>query len=208
MSYLVINNAYFTKNIYVSTIDISNTLFLNITNMSVTGDISMNTTYVSSKLNTNTISTKNNGLIQFNNAIINSATKTSASIGFTNIVTNSVNYTLLTIATKQTPITISSLPAGVYAFDYSYNILSNSNTATLFQLYEYIDNTTTNANLLTKGNTLIFSSSVNTNGNQYNSTYGVLTSPTNTITFSILCSVVSPPTINFTGFYFRYTRIA
>lgn len=210
MSYLVINNAYFIKNIYVSTINMLNTTILNITNLSVTGNISVNSIYVSSNLNTVGINTQNTNLIQFNNPIFNNSTiKTANSIGYTNIVLNSVNYTLSEISSKKTPITITGLSNGVYVFDYSYNILSNSTTAIIYQLYEYIDNTTTSANLLTKGNTLIFSSSVNTNGNQYHTTYGVLTNSSNTVTFSIFCNVVSAtPNINFTNFYLRYTRIA
>jgi hypothetical protein len=63
----------------------------------------------------------------------------------------------------------------------------------------------------TKNNTLIFQFATNLNGNQSHTTYGVLTGTTNTVTFSILCSVISvtpAPVVNFSNFYLRYTRIA
>jgi hypothetical protein len=207
MSNLIINTAYFTQKVFVTSINLATKPFLNITNMSVTGDISINNVTIIDVLRPAELQIQNATKLDFNYYVNNNSTKIASSIGYSASATSATSYTLTNLTTKQSVITISNLNAGVYIFDYSYNINHNSNNVVLYQLYEYIDNTTTTTNLLTTNNTLTFTSTYN--GNKYNTTYGILTSATNTVVFSIMCNVVSTsPTVNFTGFYLRYTRIA
>ena len=210
MSNLIINTAYFTQKVFLTNINLATKPFLNITNMSVTGDISINNVTIVDRLAPSGLQIQNATKLDFNYNVVNNSTKIASSIGYSASATSATIYTLNDISmNKQSAITISNLNAGVYMFDYSYNINPNSNNVTLYQLYEYIDNTTTTTNLLTKNNTFTFTNAFTGNGNQYNTTYGILTSATNTVIFSIMCSVVSStPTVNFSGFYLRYTRIA
>ena len=204
MSVTIINkDTYFRENIYVSTINLSSKPFLNIPNMSVNGDISTNNVYTN-RLSTPTLSANNNSLIQFNDTVFNNSTKITTSIGHIFAASSSTNYTLTTISTKTTIMTITGLPAGVYIFNYSYIIVSNPNTTFLYQLFEYIDNTTPTTNLLTKDTQVRTFS-----GLHYHVTYGILTSATNTVTFSLMCNNYSAfITVNFSSFNLQCTRIA
>lgn len=204
MSVTIINkDTYFRENIYVSTINLSSKPFLNIPNMSVNGDISTNNVYTN-RLSTPTLSANNNSLIQFNDTVFNNSTKITTSIGNIFAASSSTNYTLTTISTKTTIMTITGLPAGVYIFNYSYIIVSNPNTTFLYQLFEYIDNTTPTTNLLTKDTQVRTFS-----GLHYHVTYGILTSATNTVTFSLMCNNYSAfITVNFSSFNLQCTRIA
>ena len=206
---LIINTAYFKQKVFVTNINLARKPFLNITNMSVTGDISINNVTIIDLLRPAELQIQNATKLDFNYYVNNNSTKIASSIGYSASATSATSYTLTNLTTKQSVITISNLNAGIYIFDYSYNINPNSNNVVLYQLYEYIDNTTTSTNLLTKNNTLTFTNTFTSSGNQYNTTYGILTSATNTVVFSIMCNVVSTtPTVNFSGFYLRYTRIA
>lgn len=208
MSVLPINkDTYFTQNIYVTRIDISTKPFLNIANMSITGNVSIDNLNINKTLNTTSLKSNTNSLIQFNTPIYSNTTKTENSIGYSNNVTNATTYTISQLVSKVTIITVSGLPAGVYAFSYYYNIglTVPLTSVTLYQVYNYIDNTTTSTNLLTKNASLIHSKSVN----QIDTTYGVLTEASNTITFSLSClaSAINN-TFTFNSFNLRYTRIA
>ena len=210
MSNLIINTAYFTQKVFVTNINLATKPFLNITNMSVTGDISINNVTITGALTPAALNI-NATKLDFNYNVVNNSTKIASSIGYSASVTSATTYTLLNISvTKQTPITITGLNAGAYIFDYSYNINPTSKNVTLYQLYEYIDNSANNitTNILTKNNTFTFTSAFTGTGNQYNTTYGILTGTTNTVTFSLYCNVASTfPDVNFTGIYLRYTRI-
>lgn len=209
MSILPINkDTYFRQNIYLTTINIGTKPFVNIKNMSVNGDISMNSLRITNTLNTPLLKSNKNSLIQFNSPIYNNSTKTSTSIGYSvSVNNNTTTYTMQAIASKVTPITVTGLPAGVYIFTYYYNIGRTDPVVyvTINQLYNYIDNTTTGANLLTKNVTLIHAQNIN----QVDTTYGVLTGASNTITFGISCfAPTNNNTFTFNTFNLRYTRIA
>lgn len=209
MSNLIINTAYFTQKVFVTNINLATKPFLNITNMSVTGDISINNVTITGALTPAALNI-NATKLDFNYNVVNNSTKIASSIGYSASVTPATMYTLVTITSKKTPITIIGLNAGAYIFDYSYSINPNSNNVTLYQLYEYIDNSANNitTNLLTKNNTFTFTSAFTGTGNQYNTTYGILTGTTNTVTFSLYCIITSAfPTVGFSNFYLRYTRI-
>jgi hypothetical protein len=150
MSNLIINTAYFKQKVFVTSINLAKKPFLNITNMSVTGDISINNVTILDVLTPSELQIQNATKLDFNYYVNNNSTKIASSIGYSASATSATNYTLTNLTTKQSVITISNLNAGVYIFDYSYNINHNSNNVVLYQLYEYIDNTTTTTNLLTK----------------------------------------------------------
>ena len=213
MSNLILNpNTYFTKNIYVTTIQLSNNTTINITNMSIAGDISA-TTINTSALSTNTINTKNSTLINFN-PIYNNSTKILNSIGYTGLSSTDSSYKVLysSLTTKQTQMTITGLPAGVYIFHYLYQIYTATSTITggIYNIYDYLDNTTTNTTILKKGRTLNVDF-LNQDGNIHETTFGVLTSASNTVTFSLHCTHFGTATgfnLNFWLFNIRYTRLA
>lgn len=209
MSNLVFNeNTYFTKNIFLNKIDILNQPILNINNMSVTGNISINNVNVPA-LNTAAIATNNSTLINIS-PTYNNTTKIQNSIGYFNTASNTttVNYTALT--SKQQQISISSIPAGVYIIDYSYNITTLTNTGMIMNVYEYLDNFANNVttNIIQKGKSIVYDS-VGASGNQNETTFGVLTEATNTIIFSLQCTNYnSGLTVQFKNFFLRYTRLA
>jgi hypothetical protein len=209
MSILPINkDTYFRQNIYLTTINIGTKPFINIKNMSVNGDISMNSLHVTNTLNTPLLKSNKNTLIQFNNPIYNNSTKTSTSIGYSvSVNNNTTTYTMSALGSKVTPITVTGLPAGVYIFTYYYNIglIVPFVYVTIYQLYNYIDNITTGANLLTKNVSLIHGQNIN----QADTTYGVLTGASNTITFGISClGATNNNNFTFNTFNLRYTRLA
>ena len=207
MSLIFKENTYFTKNIYLNTIDISNTPILYLNNMSLNGDISTNNVNVSD-ISTNTI-TNNSTLINIA-PIYNNSTKIANSIGFYNTTSNtvSVNYTALT--TKQSQISISSVPAGVYIFNYSYVITTATTTGIIMNVYEYLDTVANSVttNIIQKGKSIVYET-VGTTGNQNETTFGVLTEASNQIVFSLQCTNYNTGlTVQFSNFAIRYTRIA
>ena len=210
MTTTIINKeTYFRQNIYVTTINIGSKPFLNIPNMRVVGDVSMNSITIGA-LTTASLDVKNNTTLNFNYNVVNNSTKIATSIGYTNIVTSATSLSIIPLSSKSTRITQTNIPAGVYIFDYSYNLNCNGTSVVLNQLYDYIDNTTTGTNIYTKNNTFSFTSVTTYTGINYNTTFGVLTSALNTITFSV-GNVVSSGTSTGTtlnNFYLRYTRIA
>jgi len=200
--------SYFTKNIYVTTINLSSQVCLNIQNISVNGDISTNTIYNTS-LYISTLSSNSN-LISINPTKI-IQTDISSNIGhYSNyIVNNTTPYTHSQITSKTTVLTIPNIPAGVYIFTYFYEIalITDIWYKCIYNLYEYIDNTTTSTNLLKKGRTIL--SDLSVTGNTYETTFATLTSATNTLTLSLQSTNYgSGVSVTFSRFVFTYTRIA
>jgi hypothetical protein len=211
MTTTIINkDTYFRQNIYVTTINIGSKPFLNIPNMRVVGDVSMNSITIGA-LTTAALNVQNNTTLNFNYNVVNNSTKSATSIGYTNIVTSATTININSLNVSSIRITQSNIPAGVYIFDYSYNIIYNGTNLVIHQLYDYINNTTTNTNIYRQNNTFTFTSATQPySGNNYNTTFGVLTSALNTITF-VVGEVVSSGTSSNTtlnNFYLRYTRIA
>jgi hypothetical protein len=211
MTTTIINkDTYFRQNIYVSTINIGSKPFLNIPNMRVNGDVSMNSITIGA-LTTNTLNVQNNTTLNFNYNIVNNSTKSATSIGYTNILRSATAIGPAPLVNgAATAITKTNIPAGVYIFDYSYNVISTGVSFTIHQLYEYINNTTTNTNIITLNNTFHFTSNPTYTGTKYNTTFGVLTATSNTITFSVgnLTTTGSSSNLSLNNFYLRYTRIA
>ena len=208
MSLIFKENTYFTKNIYVNTIDISNTPILYLNNMSLNGDISTNNVNVSD-ISTNTITT-NSTLLNIG-PIYNNSTKLANSIGYYNTTSNTVTVNYTAITTKQSQISISSIPAGVYIFNYSYVITTaNTTTGIIMNVYEYLDSIVNSVpiNIIQKGKSIVYET-IATTGNQNETTFGVLTEASNQITFSLHCTNFNTGlTVQFSNFAIRYTRLA
>jgi hypothetical protein len=211
MTTTIINkDTYFRQNIYVTTINIGSKPFLNIPNMSVIGNIDISNVTIGA-LTTSGLTMQNATNLNFNYNVVNNSTKLATSIGYTNIVTSATTININSLNISSIRITQSDIPAGVYLFDYSYNIIYNGTNLVLHQLYDYINNTTTATNIYKQNNTFTFTSATQPySGNHYNTTFGVLTSALNTITF-VVGDIVSSGTSTGTtlnNFYLRYTRIA
>jgi hypothetical protein len=208
MSLIFKENTYFTKNIYVNTIDISNTPILYLNNMSLNGDISTNNVNVSD-ISTNTITT-NSTLLNIG-PIYNNSTKLANSIGYYNTTSNTVTVNYTAITSKQSQISISSVPAGVYIINYSYVITTSTTTSgIIMNVYEYLDTiaNSVTTNIIQKGKSIVYEV-IGTTGNQNETTFGVLTEASNQIVFSLQCTNYNTGlTVQFSNFAIRYTRLA
>ena len=205
---------YFTKNIYVNTIDISSTAVLNIANMSITGDVSVNNVIVTTDNNLNALSSNN--LININSPILYN--KLYNTINSNNYINYTQNYTISNVEnlTTSTIVPYSStnitLPNGIYIFSYNYNLTqTTSNNNWVNNLEEYIYNTVNGVSTLIIKNS-IYCKLINNAGWAFpfnSNTWHVLTETSNTLSLNFkLMNLTGTATLRIYNINFIVTRIA
>jgi hypothetical protein len=207
-------NTYFTKNIYVNTIDISSTRVLNINNMSITGDVSVNNVIVTNNNNLNALSSNN--LININLPILYN--KLYNTINSNTYINYTQNYTISSVENLTTSTTVPysstniTLPNGIYIFSYNYALTqTTANNNWVNNLEEHIYNTINSVSTLIIKNSIHCKLIMGANwGFPFNSnTWHVLTEPSNTLSLNFkVMNLTGTATLRIYNINFTVTRIA
>jgi hypothetical protein len=216
MSIIFNDNIYFTKNLYLTTINMNDNSILRLTNTSITGDVSVNNINIMGTLSVNSLNSSTN-LINISTRIL--PTNLYNTINSTNYINYTQSYQLPNVTSLQTstttPYTTTNiiLPNGIYIFSYSYGIIQVSATTHWVNiLEEYIYNKIGSTSTIIVKNThyarLAFGVGFRYRAN--NNAWCVLTDTVNTISlnFKLVHIGEGITSINIDQIIFVVTRIA